>query len=89
MHTKRRITTNLKSINNQKHQKNQTAWNSNNQGIKEKINENNQTSMVVNRPGWLAEKNLSKAVDLVGRAGCGEAVGCMGRADLRGNPELT
>ena len=32
---KRKITTNIKSINNQKHQ-NQTAWNSNNQGIKKK-----------------------------------------------------
>ena len=34
---------NLKPINNRKHQKNQTAWNSDNQGIKEKINQNNQT----------------------------------------------
>ena len=33
--TKRRITTNLKAINKQKCQKNQTAWNSNNQRVKE------------------------------------------------------
>ena len=47
--TKRRITTNLKSINNHECQKNQTAWNSNSQEIKEKVNQNNQTGKT---PWW-------------------------------------
>ena len=41
--TKRRITTNLKSINNQKCQKIKLYGTLDNQGIKEKINQNNQT----------------------------------------------
>ena len=48
--TKRRTTTNLKSINSQKHQKIK-LWNSNNQGIKEKINKNNQIYKTVDWAG--------------------------------------
>ena len=69
--TGRRITTNLKSINNQKCQKIQTAWNSDNQGIKEKINQNNQTGKVADWAdlvGGSAQKNR-------GKAGCGEGRG--------------
>ena len=44
--TKRRTTTNLKSINKPKAPENQTAQNSDNQGIKEKINQNNQMNKV-------------------------------------------
>ena len=39
LHNQKRVTTNLKSINNQKCQKNQTAWNSDNQRIKETVNQ--------------------------------------------------
>ena len=52
---------------------NQTAWNSDNQGTEEKINQNNQTGKAEDHSHWPVEKNL------------GEAVGCTGRADLRGN----
>ena len=48
---------------------NQAAWNSDNQGIKEKINQNNQTGKAAELAGWLRKT----------------AVDCGGGADLRGN----
>ena len=38
--------------------KNQTAWNSDNQGTKEKINQNNQTSKVVDLAGRLRKTKV-------------------------------
>ena len=75
--TKRRKTTNIKSINNQKGQKNQTSWNSNNQRIKQ----SNRTTGPLRR--W-TERNRSEAADCGGGAGFGEVAGCAGRADLMG-----
>ena len=89
--TKRRITTNLKSINNQKHQKNQTSWNSDNQGIKEKINQNNQTGKAADSSGWL-RKTSTTLWTMGGRAGClPPRAGCTGGPDLGENwdSELT
>ena len=47
---------------------NQPAWNSDNEGIKEKLNQNNQTGKVADRVGQPAEKHLCKAADRAGRA---------------------
>ena len=67
--TKRRITTNLKSINNQKGQKIKLPVTLDNQGIKEKLTQNNQIG-----------KNLQQGGRQVGGACCGEAVGHTGAA---------
>ena len=48
---------------------NQTAWNSDNQGIKEKINQNNQTSKAADCAGWAAQKNQGEVADGAGGAG--------------------
>ena len=39
---------------------NQTARNSDNQGIKEKINQNNQTGKAADQTGWPDEKNCGR-----------------------------
>ena len=59
--------------------KNQTAWNSDNHGIKETVKQNNQAGKVAD-----GEKLLWGGGPW-GRAGCGEMAGCVSRADLRGN----
>ena len=76
--TKRRITTNIKSIKSEVPE-NQTARNSDNQGIKETVTEYNQTSKAVNRekPSW--------AVDHEGGVGWGPGADSVGGADLKGN----
>ena len=51
---------------------NQTAWNSDNHGIKE----TNRTTRPVRQQ---MERNRGKVADLMGRAGCGEVAGFEGR----------
>ena len=83
--TKRRITTILNSINKQpKAPENQSAWNSDNQGIKEKINQSNQTSKSD------LESQLRKNAErwLRGRVDCGARWAESGGADLRGKLRL-
>ena len=75
--TKRRITTNLKSINNQKFQKIKLHGTPTTKELKKKINQNNQTGKA----------------DLVGTArregaGCRALQSCEGGADLRGKLRL-
>ena len=47
---------------------NQTAWNSNNQGIKEKMNQNNQTSKVADLVGQLRKTKARRQTVWVGLA---------------------
>ena len=69
--------------------KNQTAWNSDNQGIKGTIDQTNQTGKT---GGWRepearqqTERNHGEVADHAGGAGCSEVAGCVAGADLRGN----
>ena len=66
---------------------NQAAWNSDNQGIKETVNQTNQTGKM----GRQMEGTRGKAADCAGRAGCCEMVHHVGRAGWMGNwdSELT
>ena len=86
------MTTNLKSINNQKCQKIKLHGTLTTKELKK---QSTRTTRLVRR--WTerthseakrvrpAQKNHGKVADHAGRAGFGEAVGCMGGADLRGN----
>ena len=65
--TKRRITTNLKSKNNQKHQEIKLHGTPTRKELKEKFNQNNQTGKVVDLGP--TQKNHSDSTDLGGRAG--------------------
>ena len=47
---------------------NQTAWNSDNQGIKEKMNQNNQTSKVADLVGQLRKTKARRQTVWVGLA---------------------
>ena len=76
--TKRRIKTNLKTINNQKCQKIKLHGTLITMELKQQSNKTTKTSKA-------AERNHSEAADHGGEASCGEAPGCMGGADLRGN----
>ena len=77
--TKRRITTNLKSINNQKCQKIKLHGTPTTMELKK---QSNRTTRPVRR--W-TERNQGKAVDPAGRAGYSEEAGYAVGADLRGN----
>ena len=75
--TKRRITTNVKSINNQKCQKIKLHGTLTTTELKK---QSTRTTRLVRLQ---MERTHSEAADLTGRAGCGEVAGCMGRAYLR------
>ena len=63
---------------------NQNAWNSDNQGIKEKINQNNQTSKVEHA----GQFRKMMARQLRGGADCQGRQSCEGGTDLRGKLRL-
>ena len=58
--TKRRITTNLKINKQPKVPENQTAWNTNNQGIKEINNQNHQTGKAADLRGQLRKTQKTR-----------------------------
>ena len=64
--TTKRITTNLKINKQPEVPENQTAWNSNNQGIKETVNQTNQTNQTGKMGSW---REPSARWQTVGRAG--------------------
>ena len=77
--TKRRRTTNLKSINNQKHQKIKLHGTLTTKELKK--NSTRKTRLV----GRWTERNRGEVVDCGGGAGCSAVAGYLGGADLRGN----
>ena len=79
--TKRRITTNLKSINNQKHHKIKLPGTPTTKELKKKINQNNQTSKAVDCMGRLRKTRLRQQA--VGAGLAAKLWGCEGGADLR------
>ena len=66
--TKRRITTNVKSINNQKHQKIKLHGTLTTKELKKKINQNNQTSEAADCTSWLRETKARPQTRRVGLA---------------------
>ena len=77
--TKRRITTNLKSINNQKCQNIKLHGTPTTMELKK---QSNRTTRPVRQ--WM-ERNLGKVADSAGRAGCSKETGCTGGPDLGEN----
>ena len=75
--TKRRITTNVKLINNQKHQKIKLHGTPTTKELKKKINENNLTYKVADSVGWLRKTGL------LSLAGCAEGANLRGKLRLR------
>ena len=73
--TKRRITTNLKSINNQKDQKIKLHGTPTTTELKK---QSNKTARLVRMQ---MERNHSKVVDCVGEAGCSKVADCADGAD--------
>ena len=77
--TKRRITTNLKSINNQKCQKIKLHGTLTTMELKK---QSDRTTRWVRHQ---MERKHSEVVDCTCGAGCSKGAGCTGGADLRGN----
>ena len=77
--TKGRVTTNLKSINNQKCQKIKLHGTLTTMELKK---QSNRTTRLVRLQ---RKRNCGEQQTVRGWAGCNEAVGCVGGADLNGN----
>ena len=77
--TKRRKTTNLKSINNQKCQKIKLHGTLTTTELKK------QSNRITRLVRWQMERNRGKAADRTGRAGHSKVVGCTGVADIMEN----